>query len=124
MMSSHYMDEVEALAQRVAVLSGGRIVATGSPASIGGRDQSEVTIRFRLPENVAPFELPVAASTIDQGLVEIRTRDELHVLARIVNWALEKDFSLVGLSVTRVTLEDIYLGLTGGPATDEEEDSR
>ena len=119
-MSSHYMDEVEALAQRVAVLSGGRIVATGSPTSIGGRDQSEVTIRFRLPEGMTPAEMPVTVSALDGELVEIRTRDELHVLARVVNWALEHDVALVGLSVTRVTLEDIYLGLTG--QTNEEID--
>jgi ABC-2 type transport system ATP-binding protein len=123
-MSSHYMDEVEALAQRVAVLSGGHIVATGPPASIGGRDQSEVTIRFRLPEDVSPAELPVAASKLDQKLVEIRTDDEIRVLARIVNWALDKDIALVGLSVTRVTLEDIYLGLTGRDIDETEEASR
>jgi len=123
-MSSHYMDEVEALAQRVAVLSGGHIVATGPPASIGGRDQSEVTIRFRLPEDVSPDELPVAVSKLDQKLVEIRTDDEIRVLARIVNWALDKDIALVGLSVTRVTLEDIYLGLTGRDIDETEEASR
>ena len=53
-MSSHYMDEVEALAQRVAVLSRGRIVAAGSPSSIGGRDRSEVTIRFGFPKGWPP----------------------------------------------------------------------
>ncbi len=124
LMSSHYMDEVEALAQRVAVLSGGRIVATGSPTSIGGRDQSEVTIRFQLPDDVAVAELPVTASKFDGNLVEIRTGDELHVLAHIVNWALQKDIALVGLSVTRVTLEDIYLALTGRQTGLVEEDSR
>jgi ABC-2 type transport system ATP-binding protein len=112
-MSSHYMDEVEALAQRVAVLSGGRIVATGSPSSIGGRDTSEVTIRFMLPEGLDPSELPVQPSESTGSVIEIRTRDELQVLARLVNWALEKDVALAGLSVSRVTLEDVYLGLTG-----------
>jgi ABC-2 type transport system ATP-binding protein len=112
-MSSHYMDEVEALAQRVAVLSGGRIVATGSPASIGGRDQSDVTIRFMLPEGLDPSELPVPPSELTGNIIEIRTGDELHVLARLVNWALDNDVALAGLSVSRVTLEDVYLGLTG-----------
>jgi ABC-2 type transport system ATP-binding protein len=112
-MSSHYMDEVEALAQRVAVLSGGRIVATGSPASIGGRDHSEVTIRFVLPDGLEPSELPVPPSVASGNVIEIRTGDELRVLARLVNWALEKDIALAGLSVSRITLEDVYLGLTG-----------
>jgi len=43
------MDEVEALAQRVAVLARGQIVASGSPTSLGGRDQGQVTVRFQLP---------------------------------------------------------------------------
>ncbi len=124
LMSSHYMDEVEALAQRVAVLSGGRIVATGSPTSIGGRDQSDVTIRFQLPDGISPSELPVAASKLDGNLVEIRTGDELPVIARIVNWALEKNIALVGFSVTRVTLEDTYLALTGGQVDSGDEAPR
>ncbi len=124
LMSSHYMDEVEALAQRVAVLSGGRIVATGSPTSIGGRDQSDVTIRFQLPDGISPSELPVAASKLDGNLVEIRTEDELPVIARIVNWALEKNIALVGFSVTRVTLEDTYLALTGGQVDSGDEAPR
>jgi ABC-2 type transport system ATP-binding protein len=113
LMSSHYMDEVEALADSVAVLSAGRIVATGSPSSIGGRDKSQVTIRFALPGHVSPEELPVSPTRFEDGYIEIKTEDELHDLALVVNWALEKAIELSGLSVTRVTLEDIYLGLTG-----------
>ena len=111
-LSSHYMDEVEALAQSVAVLARGRIVATGSPSSIGGRDRGEVTIRFNLPDDVGPADLPVAPSRFDGKAVEISTNDELVVLARLVNWALEGHRALPGLSVTRVTLEDVYLDLT------------
>jgi ABC-2 type transport system ATP-binding protein len=111
-LSSHYMDEVEALAQGVAVLARGRIVATGSPSSIGGRDRGQVTIRFTLPDDVGPADLPVAPSHLDGNVVEISTNDELVVLARIVNWALESHRALPGLSVTRVTLEDVYLDLT------------
>ena len=54
------MDEVEALADRVAVLFGQEIVASGTPTSIGGRDLGAVTIRFRLPEGVTVGSLPVA----------------------------------------------------------------
>jgi ABC-2 type transport system ATP-binding protein len=117
-LSSHYMDEVEALAQSVAVLARGRIVATGSPSSIGGRDRGQVTIRFTLPDDVGPSELPVAPSLLDGSTVEISTDNELVVLARLVNWALEGNRTLPGLSVTRVTLEDVYLDLTR-PIRDE-----
>jgi ABC-2 type transport system ATP-binding protein len=117
-LSSHYMDEVEALAQSVAVLARGRLVATGSPSSIGGRDRGQVTIRFTLPDSVRPADLPVAPSLVDGTAVEISTDDELVVLGRLVNWALDGHRALPGLSVTRVTLEDVYLDLTR-PTRDE-----
>jgi ABC-2 type transport system ATP-binding protein len=111
-LSSHYMDEVEALGHRVAVLARGQIVATGPPSSLGGRDHGQVAIRFTLPDGVAPADLPVTPSGLDGRTVEIDTDDELVVLGQIVNWALERKLTLPGLSVTRVTLEDIYLDLT------------
>ena len=113
LLTTHYMDEVEALADRVAVLFGQEIVATGTPASIGGRDLGAVTIRFRLPEGVALVErCPSRRSPFADGLVEIHTDDELRVLHDLTGWALEAGHPLAGLSVLRVSLEDIYLGLT------------
>jgi ABC-2 type transport system ATP-binding protein len=112
MLTTHYMDEVEALADRVAVLNNAEIVAAGTPTSIGGRDSSEVTIRFLLPAGVTISDLPVTADSLDQGLVQIRTRDELRLLHELTGWALEHDHALTGLSVVRITLEDVYLHLT------------
>jgi ABC-2 type transport system ATP-binding protein len=118
MLTTHYMDEVEALADRVAVLNNAEIVAAGTPTSIGGRDSSEVTIRFLLPDGATVEDLPGSVSdTVNsfeqgQGLVEIRTHDELRLLHELTGWALEHDHALSGLSVVRVTLEDVYLHLT------------
>ncbi len=112
LMSSHYMDEVEALAHRVAVLSRGRIAAQGSTTSLGGRDKGHVTIRFSLPPTVAMAELPVTATHVEGNIIEIETSDELRTLDRLISWALEGDVAIEGLSVTRETLEDIYLALT------------
>ena len=111
-LSSHYMDEVEALAHRVAVLSRGRIVASGTPSSLGGRDRGNVTIRFTLPAGTAAGDLPVTPTVVRGNTVDIVTDGEIAVLAQIANWALAGDVELTGLSVFRVTLEDIYLGLT------------
>jgi ABC-2 type transport system ATP-binding protein len=112
LLTTHYMDEVEALADRVAVLSKANIVATGTPSSLGGRDSGMVTIRFGLPDGVNVGELPVAVDTVVEGSVEIRTEDELPVLHALSGWALERGLRLPGLSVARVTLEDVYLRLT------------
>jgi ABC-2 type transport system ATP-binding protein len=124
LLTTHYMDEVEALADRVAVLSKGEIVASGTPTSIGGRDSSAVTIRFRPPEGVAEPDLPVAVTSTDDGLVQIVTNDELRVLHTLTGWALDNGHALSGLAVLRVTLEDIYLKLTRDELISDEQRGR
>jgi ABC-2 type transport system ATP-binding protein len=124
LLTTHYMDEVEALADRVAVLSNGEIVASGTPTSIGGRDSGAVTIRFMLPEGVIESEIPAKVSSIDDGLVQIVTDDELRVLHTLTGWALDRGHVLMGLAVVRVTLEDIYLKLTRDALKAEEEHGR
>ena len=120
LMSSHYMDEVEALAHRVAVLSRGQIAAQGSTASLGGRNKGEATIRFTLPTGVVVADLPITSSRVDGDVVEVKTPDDLTTLHRLISWALDGDVAIEGLSVARETLEDIYLALTRG-ARDESE---
>jgi ABC-2 type transport system ATP-binding protein len=116
LLSSHYMDEVEALAQQVAVLARGHVVANGSPASLGGRDKGRVSIRFALPRDVAVADLPITPSHVDGTAIEITTNDELMVLNQLTNWALEHKYALAGLNVARETLEDVYLALTNQPS--------
>ena len=111
-LTTHYMDEAEALADRVAVINAGRIVAEGTPASLGGRDVGESNIRFRLPDGAA-LTLPVPAKVSSNGVYEIKTDKEIEVLAALTNWALRENVDVVGLTVERLTLEDVYLRLTG-----------
>jgi hypothetical protein len=71
-----------------------------------------VTLRFVLPEGVAVADLPVPSIGVRDGIVEVQTMDEVRVLHDLTGWALAGDHRLIGLSVSRVTLEDIYLSLT------------
>ncbi len=112
LLTTHYMDEAEALADRVAIIARGEIVAAGSPETLGARDTGAVHIRFALPDGVAVADLPVAPSTVHDGRVEIETSDDVVVLNRLTDWALSGGHELRGLVVERLTLEDVYLRLT------------
>ncbi|MGH9055619.1 MAG: ABC transporter ATP-binding protein [Acidimicrobiales bacterium] len=112
-LTTHYMDEAEALADRVAVISRGRIVAEGPPSSLGGRDVGEARIRFTLPPGHDASELPVTVPLQQRGdSFEVRTTDELRVLQELIDWSFAKEIPLIALSVERLTLEDVYLRLT------------
>ncbi|MGA8720370.1 MAG: ABC transporter ATP-binding protein [Solirubrobacteraceae bacterium] len=111
-LTTHYMEEAEALADQVAIIASGKIVAHGPPASLGGRDQGAATIRFQLPAGLTPADLPVAVIG-DGPSVELRTDRELEALYELTRWALEHEVRLTGLTVSRHTLEDVYLQLKG-----------
>jgi ABC-2 type transport system ATP-binding protein len=117
-LTTHYMEEAEYLADRIAVISGGLIVAQGTPASLGGRDGAATTITFSLPSDVTLADLPPAlegsASEIRGDRVEIRTCRPTASLYALTNWALERRLELANLQVSRPSLEDIYLQLTNG----------
>lgn len=112
-LTTHYMDEAEALADRVAIISAGSIVAEGAPQSLGGREEAEARIYFRLPAGTHLADLPIPVTPIDADGAEIRTDQEVKVLAELTTWALRERVHLVGLTVERMTLEDVYLRLTG-----------
>ncbi len=63
-LTTHYMDEAEALADRIAVLKAGEIVAEGTPTTLGGRDRAAYQITFTLPRGVAIGELPIEAGSL------------------------------------------------------------
>jgi ABC-2 type transport system ATP-binding protein len=116
LLTTHYMDEAQALADRVALISEGRIVAEGTPATIGGRDQALTRIRFELPDGHAAGDLPVAAAQ-DGSLLTVETAEPTRVLNELTGWALASGLALNRLTVDRPSLEDIYLRLTGNGTT-------
>ncbi|MDX6245349.1 MAG: type transport system ATP-binding protein [Frankiales bacterium] len=116
-LTTHYMDEAQTLADRLAIIAAGEIVAEGTPEALGGRDTAAARIRFQLPAGVAVEELPDRPETVAAaGTVVIRSEDELRVLHRLTGWALDRGVELAGLSVDRPSLEDVYLQLTRAAA--------
>jgi ABC-2 type transport system ATP-binding protein len=117
-LTTHYMEEAQALADRVAIITAGRIVATGRPEEIGGQDHARTEISFRLPAGISGGDLPAAVGArarIDAGAVSLNADDPVPVLRELTNWAIERGVGLPSLQVRRPTLEDVYLELTDQP---------
>ena len=115
LLTTHYMDEAQYLADQVAVITSGRIVAEGPPATIGNREQARAQIRYRLDAGTTP-PADLTAPPGPDGLIELRPDDLTAALHRLTGWALEQHVELSGLEVSRPSLEDVYLELTDSPA--------
>jgi ABC-2 type transport system ATP-binding protein len=111
-LTTHYMDEAQYLADRVAVISAGQIVAEGDPGTLAGRDRAGTTIRFRLPESARLPEAVSQKATVKGGIVELKAEDPTQILFELTSWAVASHVSLAGLEVTRPSLEDVYLEIT------------
>jgi ABC-2 type transport system ATP-binding protein len=113
-LTTHYLDEAQALADRVAVMARGQLVAIGPPAQLAGRDALPTEIRFALPAGIEPALLPDLDGelAIEGSSVLVRTGDSIRALNRLTDWALERDVALAGLAVSQPSLEDVYLSLT------------
>jgi ABC-2 type transport system ATP-binding protein len=115
-LTTHYMDEAQELADRVAVIAGGEIVASGTPETLGGRDTAASSVRFLLPPDAGVTDLPEIPGgdvRVEGRHVLISTQAPVETAHRITGWAIERGAELEGFSVTPPTLEDIYLALTG-----------
>jgi len=112
LLTTHYMDEAQNLADRIVVIASGRVVAEGTPESIGGRDTAATRIRFRLPDSVEASSLPVPARIESDREVLIETTATTATLHQLTAWAMQRGIELIDLTVSRPTLEDVYLELT------------
>jgi ABC-2 type transport system ATP-binding protein len=122
-LTTHYMDEAQHLADRVAVMRGGEIIAIGKPDELGGRDLRPAEIRFALPPQWSLGdvpELPALSRAADGDRVLMMTTEPVRAAQVLTSWAVERGVELTHFSVTQPTLEDIYLELTAagedGPA--------
>jgi ABC-2 type transport system ATP-binding protein len=102
-LTTHYMDEAQRLADRVTIIAAGEIVARGTPEDLGDRENQPAKISYRA----------------DGEEVTVETTTPVATLHELTAAALAKGEDLEGLEVTRPTLEDVYLELTGDRETAE-----
>ena len=117
-LTTHYLDEAEALADRVCVIGAGRVLAEGTPREIGGRSEAPARIRFSLTgaATAVPPTLAEDSASYDGDEVTVRAADPTRTLHALTSWALDNDRKLERLTVERASLEDVYLDLTRDPS--------
>jgi ABC-2 type transport system ATP-binding protein len=119
LLSSHYMDEVQALADRMIILVDGHIAAEGRPDELQALHATHAVIRFdtqgrqlpRLPDSLKQ------AISIEHGVASLTTSDPAPMLHELTGWALETGVDLSSLTVSRQSLEEIYLKLASRTST-------
>mgnify|MGYP001274275117 FL=1 len=124
-LSTHYMDEAEALCDRICLMDRGRVIALDTPRALVRMLRFDSAVEFRLPGGDAVAETEASAeehlARID-GVTRVIRRDGLFVLytdrleetlAALVRWSAENGFALRELATRTATLEDVFLHLTG-----------
>ena len=117
LLTTHYMDEAQRLADRIGILREGELVAIGSVEEIGAGLRTEALIRFHLPDGIPAHVIAAAAGSavdVSGDMATIRAADPQPVLYRLTSWAEDERIRLRGLEVIRPTLEEMFLELTSG----------
>ncbi len=115
LLTTHYIDEADHLADRVIILAGGRIVSDTTPGQLRARSGPS-TIRYALPPHAKVDGLPARlAAHLDHrsGVLEIRTDDIAGALRGLIDWADRQRLDLTGIEVGPPSLEDAYLATIG-----------
>jgi ABC-2 type transport system ATP-binding protein len=117
-LTTHFMDEAEQLADDVAIVDGGRVIAAGTPEELC-RGGAEDTLRFSgrpgldLTSLLAALPADSDAVELAPGGYRIEGRVDPHLLATVASWCAQHGVLADRIAVERRTLEDVFLELTG-----------
>jgi ABC-2 type transport system ATP-binding protein len=119
LLTTHYMEEAQALADRVAVIASGHLVAMGTPADLVSTERTAM-IGFTLPPGVDVEAVPrvTGAVRVEGDVVTIETTEAMADIQALTAWATQLGIDLPDLTLSRATLEDVYLRLTGADGDD------
>ena len=119
LLTTHYLDEAQHLADRVIVLSQGLIVAEGAPDEIGAEGRL-TAVSFRIDD---PSLLPRVDEepTFEEGTATYQTGQPTALLYQLTRWATERGGELEGLTVALPSLEEVYLDIVGETETEGSE---
>ncbi|MFF9647864.1 ATP-binding cassette domain-containing protein [Streptomyces sp. NPDC014622] len=121
LLTTHYLEEAESLADRLAIMHRGRIVTAGTPAEVTASRPAR--IRFELPEDVQAARLPLSLRAAADGRrIEIRTHALQESLTELLLWARESDVSLHGLDARSASLEEAFLDVAHSVSASGPED--
>jgi ABC-2 type transport system ATP-binding protein len=125
LLTTHYMDEAERLCDRVAVVDAGRVIALGSPAELVARLGGDHVIEFALEDGRGPGEsdylsLPgVRGARIDAGGVSLTVTEPHKALPALLDRLSSERLAMARLTTRHVSLEDVFVNLTGRHLRDE-----
>ena len=116
-LTTHYMEEAEALSDHVCIMDHGIIIAEGSPQELSAQLGQETIIEFtagELPADaIAPLIEGCKTARMDGELVTVETEDLIATMEHLLAWAKGRDLELKNMVVRQPNLEDVFLSLTG-----------
>ena len=117
-LTTHLLDEAEELADRVAIIDRGRLVALGTPDELTHADREELTFTARPGLDVAGIATAVGVEVVERrpGRYSIKGSNDPDLVARLATWLAEHDVRLGELQADKRSLEQVFLGLTDGEA--------
>ncbi len=116
-LTTHYMEEAEALSDHVCIMDHGRIIAEGTPRELAARLGQETIIEFTAGDLDAPALEPIASRCKsvhqDGELITVETEELVPAMEALLSWAKDRGTPLSNLIVRQPNLEDVFLSLTG-----------